>query len=361
MKKVFFLAMAGLLVALVLIPVVGGLFDHWLTETAADGRAAAQETPPAPESEPADLDEEPEPESEDPVEEPELPEDETLRLLIGPRSQPAVLEGTREQFQPARGMHALVFGEWSHGGWTDLLVEPRAGAARRSQVLIGDEVRVLDQKDESRWSQVELGGRDLRGWVRTEHLTEAPKDWKSGARHVVVRAPGVATAGGVFLPFGATLPLAPESSDSASPRLLLPDGRRILVEPEEVRSLDRPLALAEALILLRGFREVPYRRGGNTAQAMDSSGLIFLAFHVAGVSVPRELGDLWESGKSVYFDDARAGDVVFFSTFNPDQPRPVILLDERETFIEASQSSGVSLGWVEQLRNRTVLGVRRYG
>ncbi len=319
--------------------------------------AAAQETLSSSESDPPDP-ENPAPEA--------AGEAEDLPLVTGPRPQPAVLEGSRDkQRRPASaGQFARVFGDWGRGGWSDVLDEPRNGAARRSQALIGDQVEVVDQKDGGRWSQVKLVAQgDLTGWVRTDHLTRgSPANldaWERQVQYLVVRAPGVPAEGELFLPFGAILPQAPVAQEL---RLLLPDGRRVVVEPGEVRRVDRPLAVAEALEQLRGFREIPFQNGGNTAQAMDSSGLIFLAFRVMGVSMPRQLEELLRFGTTVSsFDQARAGDVVFFSTFNPEQPRPVVLLDDRRTFIEAYPARGVSFGRVEQLRNRTILAVRRYG
>jgi hypothetical protein len=256
----------------------------------------------------------------------------------------------------------VVFGEWSQGGWTDLLDAPREDAARRSQTLIGDEVRMVNQEAGGAWSEVEVvEQRNLGGWVRTRHLTAISPGlrdvWEKSERYRVVRAPGIDTAGDLFLPFGARLPGEP---DGEQVRLTLPDERTVLVEPAEVR--DGPLSLDAALARLRGFREIRYQKGGNTVEAMDAEGLIFLLYRVTGVKVPREPVDLRHFGTTVSFPEARAGDVVFFSTFNPDQPRPVVLLEDGTTFIEATPSGGVSFGRLEQLRrHREVLDVRRYG
>jgi hypothetical protein len=56
----------------------------------------------------------------------------------------------------------------------------------------------------------------------------------------------------------------------------------------------------------------------------------------------------------------RAGDVVFFGTFDGRRPHPVILLDDGSSFLEASPAGGVNLGHVAQMRNRSIVTVRRY-
>ncbi len=82
-----------------------------------------------------------------------------------------------------------------------------------------------------------------------------------------------------------------------------------------------------------------------------------------GRDIPRKLAEIRRFAVAVSpREQSRAGDVVFYSNYNRDLPRPVVLLDDdRKTFIEASPTSGVSFGHIDQLRNRTVLEVRRYG
>lgn len=295
-------------------------------------------------------------------------------LALEPRSQPAACLGTRKGNRPVKpnrkdkrhgGQKAtLVFGEWKQGGWTDLLSEPRSDAPRLSQALIGDQVRVVEQTETDRvWSRVELMSQDIEGWVINDHLTtgtaELREFWATSEQYQVIRAPGVEVEGGLFLPFGATLYGHRQAKEL---RLFLPDSRQVLLDPEEVQPKADPLSIDQTLQLLREFHQVRFGKGGNTAYSMDAGGLLFLAFHVAGVEkMPRDIEAIRQFGTAVTFPQARAGDVVFYSNYNRDLPRPVILLDDaKRTFIEAS-ARGVSIGRVAQMRNRTVLEVRRYG
>ena len=261
---------------------------------------------------------------------------------------------------PAVGEQALVFGDWEKGGWTDVLVQPEAGAERLSQALLGDRVQVLAQQPG--WSRVAIavqGG--IQGWVKTTHLTRgSPRVRQSltwDKLYLVVRVPGVAVDGATFVPFGARLPATTTAGQEL--RLSLPDGRQVGVPAADVRALEQPLSLAEAIERIKGFRQVPYQSGANTRMAMDGAGLIYLLFRVTGAIIPRTLEGLQQAGVAVSSQQRQVGDIVFFSTFHAGQLRPVIILDD-QIFIEASPAQGVGLGWFEQMQNHKILEVRRY-
>ncbi|MFO1432365.1 MAG: NlpC/P60 family protein [Candidatus Competibacteraceae bacterium] len=277
-----------------------------------------------------------------------------------PISPPTPLPRSRDaRLAPTIGEMALVFGEWEQGGWTDVFAKPDADSIRLSQALIGDKVKVLEQR--KGWSQVEMVSQPgVKGWIKTTHLTKGSASvWRllnQGNLAVVVRAPGIAFDNTLFVPFGATLPL--DSTASAS-RLVLPDGSRIPLDPADIRPVEKPLTLEEALDRIKGFRQVSYQYGGNTRLAMDSSGLIFLLFRAMGLQVPRTLEGLQKMGTFIPPEQRQTGDIAFFSTFHSDQLQPVILLD-KDTFIEASPARGVGLGLIEQLHHHQMLAVHRY-
>lgn len=279
----------------------------------------------------------------------------------GARGEPAKVRGERgEQMRPTPDAEfALVYGEWAQGGFTDVLAAPEEGADRISQALLGDRVKVLEQvgAGAKRWSKVKLLDQGLEGWVPNNHLqVPAPEERGETLRYMVVRAPGIEVEGGPFLPFGTRLPRARESEAFA---LLLPDGRWVPVDLEEVRSETTPLTPLEASEALKGFREIRFQEGGNTKEAMDAAGFIHLFVRAVGAPAPRSLKELLNIGRATSLNSAQAGDIVFFSTFNKEVPRPVVLLEGGETFIAATPATGVGFGVVEDMRNREVLEVRR--
>lgn len=274
---------------------------------------------------------------------------------------PAAASEPRDaRLMPMVGEEALVFGDWEHSGWTDVLAQPEAGAERLSQALLGDRVQILAQQPG--WSRVAIaiqGG--IQGWVKTNHLTRGSRRVRQSLAgdklYSVVRVPGIAVDSATFVPFGARLPAITTTQQQVG--LLLPDGRQVHVPATDVRALDKPLSLAEAIERIKGFRQVPYQGGANTRMAMDGPGLVYLLFRVTGTVIPRTLAGLQQAGVVVPAQQQQVGDIVFFSTFHAGQLRPVIILDD-QIFIEASPARGVGLGWFEQMQNHKVLEVRRY-
>jgi cell wall-associated NlpC family hydrolase len=57
---------------------------------------------------------------------------------------------------------------------------------------------------------------------------------------------------------------------------------------------------------------VPYRYGGRSPTGFDCSGLVQYAYGLAGKSLPRTTGELWETTASVKGGALRPGDLVFF-------------------------------------------------
>jgi hypothetical protein len=229
---------------------------------------------------------------------------------------------------------------------------------RLAQALVGETVRV--QQYRGTWGEVQAAdGIAWSGWISVECVTRGQEDFRreiaKGPWFVVLAAPVLHTALG-DLPFGSVLP---DVSEPGRPRVRLPDGRIVSVDANGVRARGAA-SLEEALKSARQFVRAPYQQGANTVQAMDATGLVQLVFRVAGTALPRAVDALQRAGQNVPFDQMQAGDVVFYGTFDRAQPHAVILLDNGRTFLEASPASGVNLGLVEQMRNRSVVAVRRY-
>lgn len=268
-----------------------------------------------------------------------------------------ILQDAQGLARPRAGDRAVVVG--SDGvSWCDLFRLPDAASTRVAQALVGDIVRV--RRYQGAWSEVEAAdGIAWSGWMSSACVTRGQADFSreiaTGPWLVVLAAPTLRTILG-DLPFGAVLP---DVSKAGTTRVRLPDGRVVSVDGNAVKA-PGAVSLDEALKRAQRFLRAPYQQGANTVEAMDATGLVQLIFRVVGQALPRGVDALQRTGQNVLRDQMRAGDVIFFRTFDATQPHAVILLDTGRTFLEASPASGVNLGLMDQMRNRSILAVRRY-
>ena len=124
---------------------------------------------------------------------------------------------------------------------------------------------------------------------------------------------------------------------------------------EEALCGDDPVSLA------RTFLGAPYEWGGLSADGIDCSGLVHLAYRLAGLTVPRDAWQQEEAGEPVGARAERPGDVVTYGEGRADH---VAFWLATERILHATAREG--LGVVEEpepdeLRARRRLVVRLAG
>ena len=75
---------------------------------------------------------------------------------------------------------------------------------------------------------------------------------------------------------------------------------------------DEALCGDDPVSLARTFMGAPYEWGGLTGRGIDCSGLVHLAFRLAGATVPRDAWQLEEAGARVSPGEERLGDLVTY-------------------------------------------------
>jgi peptidoglycan DL-endopeptidase CwlO len=105
---------------------------------------------------------------------------------------------------------------------------------------------------------------------------------------------------------------------------------------------DRVVAIA------RQFIGTPYVFGATGPNGFDCSGLTQYVFSQAGVQLSRAADDQYAQGRSVSRGVLHAGDLVFFSTYEPG-PSHVGIYMNKGYFIHAGSSTGVT---ISHLSNR---------
>jgi len=105
------------------------------------------------------------------------------------------------------------------------------------------------------------------------------------------------------------------------------------------------------------YHGVAYKPGGDSFEGLDCSGLVRAVFGPLGVSLPRTVVDLFESGISIRRREAMTGDLLFFGGRIPDHIG--IAVSDRQ-MVHASVTRGVVLEDIDAFAKTSRLsGVRR--
>ena len=134
---------------------------------------------------------------------------------------------------------------------------------------------------------------------------------------------GCASSGAVPRPFpGASVPPVSPEEPRASPGEIAPPSTGLI---------------ATALAL----RGTPYLNGGmEPTRGFDCSGFVQWVFAQHGTSLPREVREQYDEGRSIDRDEVQPGDLVFFETVSRGASHVGIALGEGQ-FVHAPSSRGV--------------------
>ena len=196
-----------------------------------------------------------------------------------------------------------------------------------TQVLMGDEVRILEKQDYR--YRIAITGQDNReGWIQQEAVY-VPKDrgrsYLNPERPWVVIAVPKADAlildrtgdHKVSLYAGTRLPVLEQNVDTY--KVQFPDRSLAIIDaddavpvrfPDPVTNGTSPDDLARTAKKFLGVRHLA---GGLTAQGLDTRGLVYIVYRIYGFPLSTEQGFLKTHAERVAKKDLQAGDVLFFN------------------------------------------------
>jgi hypothetical protein len=200
----------------------------------------------------------------------------------------------------------------------DVRRHPEHASEMRNQLLLGETVRILKSVERGKWLQIRSLEDGYEGWIRSWGVVAASAErasvWRRKARTRVsalfVEARAEPGRGGLVGPLFWQSRFIAGRPVRGHRRVEFPDGRRGWV-PSDALAGSASCDLHDRVLSLLG---VPYLWGGRTPAGLDCSGFTQLLLFEQGVSIPRDADQQHRACRPVPSpDDARAGDLIFFS------------------------------------------------
>ncbi len=204
--------------------------------------------------------------------------------------------------------------------------EPFLKSEHVTQVLMGDEVRILE-KQEYRYRIAIPAQGSREGWIQQEAVL-IPKDQghyylNPDRAWVVIAAPKTEAlvldkTGNHKVPLyaGTKLPVVEKTTDGL--KVQFPDRTLAIIKPADAitaRSSDllvndtTPEDIAKTA---QKFRGVHYMEGGLTPQGMDTRGLIYIVYRIYGIPLDTDPDELRKTSQQIDKKDLQAGDILVF-------------------------------------------------
>ena len=114
------------------------------------------------------------------------------------------------------------------------------------------------------------------------------------------------------------------------------------VKLNNIAKNETPSSIHAILAEADKYRGVPYVFGGTTPSGFDCSGYVKYVFEKQGISLPRLADEQYNIGVEVSRANLKAGDLVFFETYEPGPSHSGIYIGDGK-FISATSSRGVAV------------------
>jgi cell wall-associated NlpC family hydrolase len=204
--------------------------------------------------------------------------------------------------------------------------EPLAKSHLATQVLMGDEVRLLEKREYRYRISIPSQG-DREGWIQQEALA-VPKDKGRGFLNrnrpwIVITAPKTDAllldkTGNQKVPLyaGSRLPVMQQSANEF--KIQLPDRSLAIINAAAaaiVKTYDPLISTVKPADLARTakrFQGSQYLSGGMTSQGIDMNGLVHIVYRIHGIPIRMDRESLRTKAERVTKKELEPGDILVF-------------------------------------------------
>ena len=205
-------------------------------------------------------------------------------------------------------------------GALDLRRHPAHTSEMKSQLLLGETVRVLQSSRDLQWWRVRNDRDGYEGWVRNWGVVpcsaERARRWNALAKGWVSVASAEVRAGRGSGPLVSPvywcgrMIVGPGRGGHRPAEL--PDGRRGWIAAKSIRTSKRAMGIDQRIRSLLG---VPYLWGGRTPLGLDCSAFVQLVLDEQDIALPRDAHDQFRACRKLSRSDEPAhGDLLFFGS-----------------------------------------------
>ncbi|MFN7326459.1 MAG: NlpC/P60 family protein [Chitinophagales bacterium] len=190
-----------------------------------------------------------------------------------------------------------------------LRTHPAEKSEMVSQLLFGETVEILDQKDN--WRYVSCSWDGIHGWADAKQLKPLlPEEFEQISNNQAISLSLVEglMASDHFIPLtlGAVLP----SYDGLRCRL---GGQSYQFSGTVVTPSKAPLTGDWIIKLAKRYLHAPYLWGGRSPFGIDASGLVQMVYKMSGIHLMRDAAHQVQVGRPIDFtEQCQAGDLAFF-------------------------------------------------
>lgn len=204
--------------------------------------------------------------------------------------------------------------------------EPQPKSRLATQVLMGDEVRILEKRD-YRYHIAIPGQDDREGWIQQEAVL-IPRDKNfsnlNGSRKkiVITRAKTEALildkTGDHNVPLYAGTQLPVIEQTTRGYKVQFPDRTLAMIEAAAVMLIKtsdpvmNDTTPEEIVKTAQQFVGVNHHAGGLTSQGMDTDGLIYIVYRIHGIALGTDRSSFKAHAERVDKKDIQAGDILVF-------------------------------------------------